>query len=85
MPACSPSSAFLRPAGHLLPPEEGSWAGAPGDVVPAPAVASAGCLESGLPFARASQCCAPGTVVCRPEQVPRTAPLGNRLPMTTGF
>lgn len=84
MPACSPSTPS-RPAGHLVPPEEGSRARAPGAAVPAPAVASAGCSESGLPFARASQCCALGTVVCRSEQVPRTAPLGNRLPLTTGF
>ena len=44
-------------------------------------VASASYSESGLPFA--GQCCALGMVVHRPQQVLRTAPLGNGLPLIT--
>ena len=83
-PACSPS-APPRPAGHLVPLAEGSRAGASSAMVSALAVASTSCSESGLPFAHVSQCCALGMVVFRSEQVPRTTPLGNWLPLITGF
>ena len=47
------------------------------------AVASASYSESGLSFA--GQCCALGIVVRRPQQVLRTAHLGNGLPQITWF